>query len=212
MGQNITLACRACLQGWVRAGRCSARVQSHFQWLESANAWRDCPSGTSWARWQPEEVQLQVITLAWKACLRGCVQESGARSTRKVRLQPSWWEAALAWRSCSRSKVRARWKPEEVQFQPPEKEEAGSGILTRGVQRHHRGKERQDRSGQSHPIGNHKTFVIESPGPRMAQRAIIRVTRPEIKEDETLRRLYPLWNGLYSDCVDQQGSPGEGNS
>ena len=89
--------------------------------MQSANAWRDCPSGTSRARWQPEEVQLQLITIAWKACLRDCAQESGARSTRKVRLRPSWWEAAHAWRPCSRSKARARWKPEEVQFQPPER-------------------------------------------------------------------------------------------
>ena len=44
--------------------------------MESANAWKDCPSGTSWARWQPEEVQLQLITIplsvvAVRKCLEG---------------------------------------------------------------------------------------------------------------------------------------------
>ena len=74
------------------------------------------------------KVQLQLITLAWKAFLRGCVQESGARSTRKARLRPSWWEAALAWRSCSRGKPGLGGNP-KIQFQPAEKEKLALASL-----------------------------------------------------------------------------------
>ena len=136
-GQNITIAWRTCLQGSVRAGRCLAKAQSHCSgWSPQMPGRTDRLArpglGGNPKRFSSSSLQSPgrpAYAAVLKSRARGRPEkcDSGLRGGRQH--MPAGHARVV--------RPGLGGNPKRSSSSPPEKEEAGSGILARGVQRHH---------------------------------------------------------------------------